>query len=54
MLKVIKKIIIISLIVLIQIMIAIYRSMSKFWEKYNVNIKDFIKKLDRELRVELQ
>lgn len=54
MLKVIKKMLIISLILFIQLMIVVYRSMSKFWEKYNVNIKDFIKKLDEELRVELQ
>lgn len=54
MLKIIKKIFIISLILFIQSVIVIYRIISKFWRKNNSFIKNFIKKLDRELRVELQ
>lgn len=54
MLKIIKKIFIISLILFIQSVIVIYRIISKFWRKNNSYIKNFIKKLDRELRVELQ
>lgn len=54
MLKIIKKIFIISLILFIQSVIVIYRIISKFWRKNNSYIKKFIKKLDRELRVELQ
>ena len=54
MLKIIKKLLIISLILLIQSLIVIYKIISKFWEKNNTNIKSFIKKLDQELRVELQ
>lgn len=49
-----KKILIISLILLIQSIIVIYKIISKFWKKYNSNIKNFVKKLDKELRVELQ
>lgn len=54
MLKIIKKIFIISLILFIQSVIVIYKIISKFWRKNNSYIKNFIKKLDRELRVELQ
>lgn len=54
MLKIIKKILIISLILLIQSLIVIYKIISKFCEKNNTNIKNFVKKLDQELRVELQ
>jgi len=54
MLKIIKKIFIISLILFIQSVIVIYRIISKFWRKNNSYIKNFIKKLDRELRIELQ
>lgn len=54
MLKIIKKIFIISLILFIQSLIVIYKIISKFWRKNNSFIKNFIKKLDRELRVELQ
>lgn len=54
MLKIIKKIFIISLILFIQSVIVIYIIISKFWRKNNSYIKNFIKKLDRELRVELQ
>lgn len=54
MLKIIKKIFIISLILFIQSVIVIYRIISKFWRKNNSYIKNFIKKLYRELRVELQ
>lgn len=35
-------------------LIVIYKIISKFWRKNNSFIKNFIKKLDRELRVELQ
>lgn len=54
MLKILKKILIISLILLIQSIIVIYKMIAKFWKKYNTNIKDFVKKLDNELKVELQ
>ena len=52
--KILKKILIISLILLIQSVIVIYKIISKFWRKYNINIKDFVRKLDKELKVELQ
>jgi len=52
--KILKKILIISLILLIQSIIVIYKMIAKFWKKYNTNIKDFVKKLDNELKVELQ
>ena len=52
--KILKKILIISLILLIQSVIVIYKMIAKFWKKYNTNIKDFVKKLDNELKVELQ
>ena len=54
MLKIVKKIFIISLILFIQSVIVIYKIISNFWRKNNSNIKSFIKKLDQELRVELQ
>ena len=54
MLKILKKLLIISLILLIQSVIVIYKIISKFWRKYNINIKDFVRKLDKELKVELQ
>lgn len=52
--KIVKKILIISTILLIQSLIVIYKIISKFWTKYNSNIKKFVKKLDNELRTELQ
>ena len=52
--KILKKILIISFILLIQSIIVIYKMIAKFWKKYNTNIKDFVKKLDNELKVELQ
>lgn len=54
MLKILKKLLIISLILLIQSIIVIYKIISKLWKKYNTNIKEFVKKLDNELKVELQ
>ena len=54
MMKIIKNVLIICAILLIQSLIFLYRIISKFWEKYNKNIKKFVKKLDNELRVELQ
>ncbi len=54
MMKIIKNVLIICAILLIQSLIFLYRIISKFWEKYNKNIKNFVKKLDNELRVELQ
>ncbi len=54
MLKIIKKIFIISLILLIQFLVVIYKILSKFWKKNSTDIKEFVKKLDQELRVELQ
>ena len=52
--KILKKILLVSLILLIQALIWIYRIISNFWEKYNTNIKNFVRKLDKELRTELQ
>ncbi len=52
--KIIKNVLVISLILLIQALIWIYRIISNFWEKYSYNIKNFVKKLDKELRIELQ
>lgn len=54
MLKIVKKIFIISLILFIQSVIVIYKIISNFWRKNNSIIKSFIKKLDKELKVELQ
>lgn len=54
MLKILKKLLIISLILLIQSVIVIYKIISKFWRKYNINIRDFVRKLDKGLKVELQ
>lgn len=54
MLKIIKKIFIIIIILLIQSSVAIYKIISKFWRKNNTKIKNIIKKLDKELRIELQ
>lgn len=48
--KYVKKILIISLILIIQSLIIIYRIISKFWTKYNGNVKCFVKKFDKELR----
>lgn len=52
--KVVKKVLIVCLILIIQSLIFIYKIITKFWDKYNVAIKKFIKKLDKELRMELQ
>ena len=52
--KVVKKVLIVCLILIIQSLIFIYKIITKFWDKYNVDIKKFIKKLDKELRMELQ
>ena len=54
MLKIIRKIFIIIIILLIQSSVAIYKIISKFWRKNNTKIKNIIKKLDKELRIELQ
>ena len=45
---------IIIIILLIQSSVAIYKIISKFWRKNNTKIKNIIKKLDKELRIELQ
>lgn len=52
--KTLKKVLIIISILLIQSFIVIYKIISKLWEKYNENLKQFIKRLDIELRRELQ
>ena len=52
--KSIKKILLVIFILLIQALIWIYKIISNFWEKYNSNIKKFVKRLDKELRTELQ
>lgn len=52
--RTLKKILIIFLILFIQSIRIIYLIISKFWQKYNTNIKNFVKRLDNELRVELQ
>ncbi len=52
--KILKKILIISLILFIQFLTTTYKIISTLWEKYNRCIKDFIKKLDKELRAEIQ
>lgn len=54
MMKIIKNVLIICAILLIQSLIFLYRIISKFWKKYNKNIKYFVKKLDNKLRIELQ
>lgn len=51
--KILKKILIIFLILFIQSICIIYRIISKIWQKYNINIKKFVKILDKELREEL-
>ena len=52
--KLIKKILIISLILIIQSLIVIYKIISNFWSKNKHNVKFFIEKLDATLRYELQ
>lgn len=52
--KILKKILIISLIFIIQFLIISYKIISTLWEKYNRCIKEFVKKLDKGLREELQ
>lgn len=52
--KTLKKVLIIIAILLIQSFIVIYKIISKLWKKYNENLKQFIKRLDIELRRELQ
>lgn len=53
MLKKVKKLLLISLILLIQSLIITYKFISKFWKKYNSNIKNFVKNLDKELRMQI-
>ena len=43
MLKIIKKVFIISLILLIQFLVVIYKILSKFWKKNSTDIKEFVK-----------
>lgn len=52
--KLIKKILILSLILIIQSLIVIYKIISNFWNKNKSNLKFFIEKLDDALRYELQ
>lgn len=52
--KIIKKILIICLILVIQSFIFMYKIIAKFWRKHNGKIKDFIEKINKELRTELQ
>ena len=51
--KILKRFLIIFLILFIQSLCIIYRIISKLWQKYNTNVKNFVKKLDKELRAEL-
>lgn len=51
--KMLKKILIIGGIFFIQFLFISYRIIYKLWRKYNRNVKEFIKKLDKELRAEL-
>lgn len=50
MLKIIKKILLILAIMLMEISIFIYRIFSKFWKRYNNDIKGIARDLDNELR----
>jgi len=52
--KILKNLFILFLILIIQSFIVIYKIISVFWTKYNTKIKDFVKRLDKELRIELQ
>ena len=52
--KFLKKVLLISIILFIQFLTITYKIISTLWEKYNRCIKDFIKKLDNELRLELR
>lgn len=52
--KIIKKVLIICLILIIQSFIFVYKIITKFWAKHNIIIKKLIKKIDNELRAELQ
>lgn len=51
--KIVKRILIITIIIFIQSLIFTYKIISNFWKKYNTNLKKFIKRLDKELREEL-
>ena len=51
--KVIKKVLIITLILLIDSISCMYKIIQKFWNKNNGLIKSFVKKLDEGLRNEL-
>lgn len=51
--KTLKRILIIFVILFIQSLRIIYRIISKLWQKYNTNVKKFVKRLDKELRAEL-
>ena len=50
MLKIIKKTLLILFIIFIEISFLIYKMSSKFWRKYNRNIKNIAKGLDNELK----
>lgn len=51
--KIVKRILIITIIIFIQSLFFTYSIISNIWKKYNKNIKNFIKRLDKELRVKL-
>jgi len=51
--KIVKRILIITIIIFIQSLFFTYRIISNFWKKHNKNMKNLIKRLDKELRVKL-
>ena len=51
--KILKKVLILIVILLIQSVTFVYKSISKFWTKNKENIKSFVKRLEKELKVEL-
>ena len=51
--KIVKRILIITTIILIQSLKLLYKIICFFWKKYNKSVKEFLKKLDIELRNEL-
>ena len=51
--RILKRIFTISLILLIQSIIIIYRIICQFYNKYNMSIKKFIKRCDKALRESL-
>ena len=50
MLKIIKKILIILLIIIMETLFFVYRILSKFWEKHNIDIRNIANNLSNELK----